>query len=371
MTQNLLRVYVSSWNREDAVGIYVFELHPETGALTLIQSVTHINNGEYMVISPDGQWLYATSLDDVGYVNRFAINPENGRLTQQERQPTGGSAPCYVSIMPDAKQVLTVDYVGTGMAKGNFSVFPLTADGQLQPYSDFHQLSGSGVNPARQEASHPHMILPDPSGTLILVPDLRIDRVMLYRLQANNTLTPNQPAFLPLAAGAGPRHLAFHPTLPRLYVINELDSTITAFEFAPDYTAFTEIQTITTLPDELSDEIRQGNTCADIHITPDGRFLYGSNRGHNSLAIFSIDAATGTLTPVGYASTRGDFPRSFALDASGRWLICANQKSSDVQVFRIHAETGQLTHVSAYAGVSMPICVRIVTPPAGGCHRIY
>lgn len=360
MTQNVLRIYASSWNREDAVGIYVFEMHPETGALTLTQSVTHLNNGEYLAFSADKKWLYATSMEEVGYVNAFTVNPDNGHLTYHHRQPTGGSAPCYAAVMPDDKHVLTVDYAGTGIANGNFAVFPLI-DGQIQARTDFHQLSGSGANPARQEASHPHMILPDRTGTLILVPDLGIDRVMLYRLTEDDMLIPNNPGWLTLAAGAGPRHLAFHPMLPYLYVMNELDSTITVFEFAPNYTAFSALQTITTLPAAISDDIRRENTCADIHITPDGRFLYGSNRGHNSLAIFAIDPQTGRLTPTGYQSTQGDFPRSFALDASGRWLVCANQKSNDIQVFQRNADTGQLTHTAGYTGVSMPICVRIVT----------
>jgi 6-phosphogluconolactonase len=206
------------------------------------------------------------------------------------------------------------------------------------------------------------MIVPDPTGALILVPDLGLDRVLLYRLTPDNKLIANHPAWLEVAAGAGPRHLAFHPTLPRLYVINELDSTITVFEFALDYSAFSHLQTITTLPADIPDDIRQQTTCADIHITPDGRFLYGSNRGHDSLAIFSVDAQTGLLTPVSHQPTLGSFPRSFALDASGQWLVCANQNTHDIQVFRVNSETGFLTHAAEYRDVSMPICVRIVTP---------
>lgn len=352
-------VYISSWNHDTEVGIYVFEMSPTTGALILIQSVTHINNGEYMAFSPDKKWLYVTSMDGVGYVNAFTVDPQDGHLTYHHRQPTGGSAPCYVSVMPDSRHVLTVDYAGTGIAMGNFAVFPLH-DEQLQPYSDFHQLPGGSVNAARQEASHPHMILPDPTGTLILVPDLGLDRVLLYRLTQQSTLIANNPPWLDLAAGAGPRHLAFHPALPRLYVINELDSTITVFAFTPDYSAFSNLQTITTLPADIADDLRQQTTCADIHLTPDGRFLYGSNRGHDSLAIFSVDAQTGLLTSVGYQSTRGSFPRSFALDLSGQWLVCANQNTNDVQIFRVNSDTGSLTHTAEYRDVSMPICVRIV-----------
>ncbi len=354
-------VCISSWNHDTEVGIYVFEMSSETGTLNLIQSVTQVNNGEYMAFSADKKWLYVTSMDDIGYVNAFAVDPHNGHLTYHHRQPTGGSAPCYVSVMPDGQHVFTVDYAGTGMAMGNFAVFPVVNE-QIQPYSDFHQLPGASVNAARQEASHPHMILPDPTGKLILVPDLGLDRVLLYRLTEANQLVANTPAWLDLAAGAGPRHLAFHPTLPFLYVINELDSTITVFQFAPDFSAFTNSQTITTLPDDIPDAVRRETTCADIHITPDGRFLYGSNRGHDSLAIFSIDATTGLLTSVGYQSTLGSFPRSFALDASGQWLVCANQNTNDVQVFRVNPATGLLTHAAEYQGVSMPICVRIVTP---------
>jgi 6-phosphogluconolactonase len=237
------------------------------------------------------------------------------------------------------------------------AVLPIGADGRVSPASFVDQHSGSSVNPRRQEGPHAHQIPLDPTGRFALCPDLGMDQVFVYRLDgAAGRLQPNDPPGARLAPGTGPRHLEFHPSEPWVYVIGELGSTITAFEWDGARGALRELQTVSTLP-----EAHPGSdtTCADIHVAPSGRFVYGSNRGHDSIAAFAIDEAGGTLTPLGQTPTGGRTPRSFAIDPSGTFLFVANQDTDTIVTFRLDADSGQLTPTGQVTNVPSPVCLKI------------
>jgi 6-phosphogluconolactonase len=243
---------------------------------------------------------------------------------------------------------------------GSVAVLPVGADGRVSPATYVDQHSGSSVNPRRQEGPHAHAIPLDPTGRFALCPDLGMDQLFVYRLDAAaGRLEPNDPPGARLAPGAGPRHLDFHPSKPWVYVINELGSTITAFEWDGERGALRELQTVSTLPETYMGS-SSSTTCADIHVAPSGRFVYGSNRGHDSIAAFAIDEATGTLTPLGHTSTGGRTPRNFAIDPSGTFLFAANQDTDTIVTFRLDAATGQPTPTGQVASVPSPVCLKIV-----------
>ncbi|MDB4893856.1 MAG: hypothetical protein JWN15_118, partial [Firmicutes bacterium] len=296
-----------------------------------------------------------------------------GRLSLLNRRPSQGAAPCYISLDPTGRYALVANYVG-----GSVAVLPIGLDGGPGPATDLvrHEGAGpnraaaqggagpnraahegAGPNPARQAAPHPHSIQPDPSGAWVLVPDLGLDRIFTYRLDPHRgKLEPAEIPWQPVRPGAGPRHMTFHPTAPCAYVINELDSSVTAFHLDAARGSLTELQTVPTLPENYAGP----NTGADIHMHPSGRFLYASNRGHDSIVIYQVDAGTGRLTLVGHESTRGRTPRGFALDPSGQFLLAANQESGSVLTFRIDQESGALTFTGHEVAVPSPVCLLVV-----------
>jgi 6-phosphogluconolactonase len=235
-------------------------------------------------------------------------------------------------------------------------MYPVQVDGRLGAASDIVQHYGSSVDPERQTAPYAHSVNIDPDNRYALVADLGMDKVMVYRLDLEQgKLVPNDPPFASLHAGAGPRHLAFHPNRKYVYVINELDSTMTAFSYLAEAGELSEIQTLSTLPEGYPGE---QSSCADIHVAPSGKFVYGSNRGHDSIAIFAVDLATGKLSLVGHESTQGKTPRNFAIDPSGTFLLAANQDSSTVVSFRIDQQTGELHPTGDVAQIPTPVCLK-------------
>jgi 6-phosphogluconolactonase len=285
----------------------------------------------------------------------FRIVEPEGTLTNVNVRISGGLLACHVSIDPTGRNLLVANYLG-----GSCAVLPIQRDGSLAPISSLQQHTGSGPNPKRQTAAFTHSINCDPSGHFAIVADLGIDKIMTYRFDAaDGTLTPNDPPFIATEPGGGPRHFTFHPSGKFAYADLELSNKVVVFQYDDKWGGLTEIQTISTLPDGFSGE----STASEILTTPDGRFLYVANRGHNSLAIFAIDAATGKLTPLGHEPVRGENPRNFNIDPTGAFLIAVNAKPGNAVVFRINRETGLLEFTGSEIEVPNPGCVRFLAAP--------
>ena len=282
----------------------------------------------------------------------FSIEPASGKLTRTNEASSGGPGPCHLNVDNTGQAVAVANYSG-----GSVAALPISADGHLSEATAFVQHEGSGVNPERQEGPHAHSVNFSPDNRFLIAADLGIDKLLVYRFGASDaSLIPNEPAHVALAPGAGPRHFNFHTSGRFAYSINELASTVTAFSCDADHGALEKLQTITTLPDSFEGT----NSTAEVLVHPTGRFLYGSNRGHNSIAVFSIDEVKGTLTPVEQVPTQGDWPRNFRIDPTGQYLFAANQRSNDVIVFRVGQASGRLTATGEAISVDSPMCVRFV-----------
>ncbi|MBX6773324.1 MAG: lactonase family protein [Chloroflexi bacterium] len=339
-----------------AEGIYVFQHDSTTGGLMRLHVTPGIVNPSYLTVDPSGRYLYAVAeVRDTagragGSVAAYAIDPATGALRFLNQQPSLGADPCHLSVEQTGRYVLVANYTS-----GSVAMFPIQADGSLAPASDFHQHVGSSVNPERQEGPHAHSITVDPTNRFAVVADLGLDRVLVYRLDLDRgKLVPHDPPGAAVAPGAGPRHVDFHPNGRFLYVINEIGSTLTVFAYDAERGTLAEVQTVPTLPSGFTGR----NHCADIHVHPSGRFVYGSNRGHDSIAIFRIDAETGRLTVLGHEPTGGQTPRNFAIDPTGTFLYAANQNTDTIVVFRIDPESGLLQRTGVVVAVPTPVCVK-------------
>ncbi len=352
-------VYVGTYTHgSGSKGIYLYRLNMADGALTAAGIAAETVNPSFLAADPQQRYLYAVNEtmhfmgQPGGGVSAFAIEPSTGALTYVNSQNTHGGAPCHVSVEQGGRFVYVANYMG-----GNVAVFPVHGDGGLLPASDVVQHSGAGVNPQRQEGPHAHSINLDPTNRYAFVADLGIDKVMAYRLDLlQGQLLPHSVPWLEVAAGAGPRHLAFHPNGKYVYLITEMGSTIIACAYDADRGTFTPLQTVSALPENFSGQ----STCADIHVAPSGKFLYGSNRGHDSIVSYAIDAETGCLTYVGHTPTQGKTPRNFAIDPSGTYLLAANQDSDTIVSFRIEAASGRLMPTGHVTTVPRPVCVLIL-----------
>ena len=355
-----LAVYVGTYTGSGSRGIYRFELDPISGAWTDPVLAGESENPSFLALHPNGGFLYAVNESGTfggattGAVSAFAIDAASGNLRRLNQQASGGADPCHLAVDSGARNVLVANYTG-----GSVAVLPIDADGRLQAAATVLRHEGSGPDRARQEGPHAHAVVLDGAGRFALAADLGADRIFVYRFDAaSGSLQPSAPEAVAIEPGSGPRHLAWHPSGPYLYVINELRSTVTAFRYDPWNGAPVSFQTITTLPAGFSGP----NKAAEIAVSPDGRFLYGSNRGDDSIAVFRIDAASGALTPAGHVSTGGRTPRHFAIDPSGRWLLAANQDSGSIGVFRLDPVTGRLAPVGRPLAISKPVCVLFVPP---------
>ena len=343
--------------RGHAQGVDVFRMNPETGALTHAFTQPGVDNPTYVAVSADHRFLYAVNaVPEVhgvpgGAVEAFAIDQSTGALTFLNRETTIGPGPAFVAIDSTGRFVMAANYHG-----GSIVLYPVLDDGRLAPASDFIQHVGSSVNPDRQTAPHAHSINLDPSERFALVADLGLDRIVVYRLdRAARKLVPNDPPYASTEPGAGPRHLAFHPNGRFVFVINEIASTVTSFAWDGERGSLTAIQTISTLPAGWVGE----TSTADIHVHPSGKFVYGSNRGHDSLVIYAVDPATGRLTYLGNESTRGKVPRNFAIDPTGQFILAANQDSDTIVTFRVDQATGLLTATGDVVSSGSPVCLKI------------
>jgi 6-phosphogluconolactonase len=351
-------VYVGTYTGGESKGIYLFRMDPATGKLTPAGVAAETANPSFLAIHPNRRFLYAVGeIGDFagrksGAVSAFAIEPKSGALTLLNQQPSRGAGPCHLVVDGPGRNVLVANYGG-----GSVAALPIAADGRLGEATGFVQHEGSSVNPRRQEAPHAHSINTDRESRFAFAADLGLDRVLIYRLDSEQgTLTPNDPPYASVKPGAGPRHFAFHPGGRYAYVINELDSTLTAFSYDAARGALTELHTLSTLPAGFEGN----NSTAEVQVHPSGKFVYGSNRGHHSIAIFAVDAATGRLTPVGHQPTGGRTPRNFGIDPTGTYLIAANQETHTLVVFRIDPATGRLEPTGETAGAPSPVCVKFL-----------
>jgi 6-phosphogluconolactonase len=347
-------VLVGTYTGPDSQGIYAFRFDDRAGTLAPLGLAAETANPSFLAASPDRRFVFAVNEVDAyggerqGSVSSFSLDAVHARLTPLSVQASRGANPCHLAVDRTGRFLAVANYTS-----GNFALLPVGADGRLGPAVTVLTHTGSGPNVDRQEGPHAHAVVFDASNRFLIGSDLGLDRLFVYRFAASRgAVTPGDPPATAVAPGSGPRHFAFHPTRPLAFSINELASTITSYDWDAATGRLTTLGTYSTLPAGAT----VANTTAELAVHPTGRFLYGSNRGHDSIAAFRIDGH-GTLTLVGVESTRGATPRHFAIDPGGRWLLAANQQSGTVSVFRIDQATGALTPSGPLSQVGSPVCL--------------
>ncbi|MDA1232014.1 MAG: lactonase family protein [Planctomycetota bacterium] len=350
-------IFVSAFKAGEDGAIHAYRFDSKNGQLKLLHRTTDVENPFFTAISPNGKFLYAIDAKQFGseeheFVAAYRIEGRDGKLTRVNRQSSRGTASCYLDVDATGKTVVVANY-----SSGSVASLPVLEDGSLGEIASFVQHSGSSVNPQRQMEPHAHSIVVSPDNRFVLAADLGIDKVLVYELNAETAkIKPN--AARPLAElppGSGPRHLTFHPNGKRVYVINELKNTVTSFDYATETGVLTQQQTISTVPEDFTGI----SHTADLKITPDGRFLYGTNRGHDSIAIFRI-ADDGPLSLVSIEPSLGKGPQNLLITPDGHWLLCANMPGNNVTVFSIDAATGGLKSAGDPVSIPMPSCIRWV-----------
>ena len=354
-------VYFGTYTKEGgSKGIYRSTLDLATGNLSEPELAAEIESPSFVALHPTRPVLYAVIENgaapaETNALNAFAIDPKSGALRHLNAQSTGGAAACHVSLDPSGNVVLAANYTG-----GNITSALVKEDGSLSAPASFIQHVGSSVIPGRQAAPHAHSINVSPDGRWALVADLGLDQILVYKLDAKTAiLTPNDPPFTKTGGGTGPRHLSFHPSGKFAFSNNEITSSVTAYAFDSQSGTLAPIETESTLP---ADYKKKGNSTAECLVHPSGKFLYVSNRGHNSIAVFAIEPDSGKLTPVEIEPTGGEIPRGFGIDPTGTYLVAANQQSDDIHVFRIDPKSGALDPTGNSISVSSPVNVRFYVP---------
>lgn len=350
-------VYITSFVAGEEGAIHAFHFDSDKGALKAVHRNQGISNAFFIAISPDSKTLYSIDTPNFGdkendFVAAFAIERGTGILKLLNRQSSRGTTSCYLDVDPSGGTVVVANY-----SSGSVAAFPIQKDGSLGEAASFDQHSGSSIDPKRQKGPNAHSIEVSPDGRFALSADLGIDKVLIYKLGAKGAkLTPSEAQpFVRTKPGSGPRHLAFHPNGKRVYVVNELSNTIAFFDYAADSGKLTERQTIPTLPTDFTGT----SHCADLKITPDGRFLFGTNRGHDSIAAYRI-GDDGQLTLVKIEPSLGKGPQNLLVTPDGAWLLCANMPGNNVAVFRIDKESGELSAKGEPVEIAMPSCIRWV-----------
>ena len=340
-------------------GIYAFRFNAAKGALELAAITEGVRNSSYLAFDPARKFLYCVNEfkeyegKASGAVSAFRIDPATGKLTYLNTKASHGTDPCHLIVDKTSRNVLIANF-----ASGSVCVLPIDKDGSLKEASCVIQHTGSSVDPRRQAGPHAHAVEIDAANRYVFVPELGGDCVMIYEFDAekgNLTANKNQPT-VKVAPGAGPRQLVMHPNGKFAYLINELNSTMTAYGYDAAKGTLTELQTLPTLPKDFSGH----SSCAEVQIAPSGKFLYGSNRGHDSIVIYALDANTGKMTLVGHESTRGKIPRNFTFSPKGDFIAAANQDSNNVVMFRVDLKTGKLTATGNVVEAGTPICVKFM-----------
>jgi 6-phosphogluconolactonase len=353
-------VYVGTYTGPNSKGVYAFRFDEKTGKAESIGLAGEIVRPSFLAVHPNHRFLYAVSElgnngRENGSITAFAIDPKNGALTALNTVSSGGGGSCHLVVDKTGASLVVANY-GSGSA----AAFKVNADGRLSGPTAVMQHTGSSVDPKRQTGPHAHAVVLSPDERFVFVPDLGLDQIRSYRLDAANaTLTPADPPYVSTKAGSGPRHLAFSPNGRFAYSIHEMGSMVTAWSYAPDSGKLAEIQTISTLPADFHGQ----DNSAEIEVDSKGKFLYASNRGHDSITVFSIGPKDGRLKVVENVSTQGKTPRNFNFDPTGRYLFAANQDSNKIVIFRIDPKNGHLTPTGQVLDVQSPVCVQFV--PAG------
>ncbi|MCB1231889.1 MAG: lactonase family protein, partial [Verrucomicrobiae bacterium] len=353
--------------KSDSQGIYVSRFDLESGALSEPQLAAEVSSPSFVAIHPNRGNLYAVSEKPAtgsakeGTVTVYSLDPESGALTKLNERSTGGAAPCHVSVAPSGDAIVVANYTG-----GSCASFGLADDGSFTEAGSFHQHEGSSINPKRQKEPHAHSANFSWDGRFVFVADLGTDRIETYRFDAG-TSQMSPTGVTRIEPGSGPRHFAFHPNGKFAWVINEMALTLTGFRYEKESGTLTEIQTISTVPD--NDRKQPGLSTAEVQVHPSGKFVYGSNRGHDTIAVFRLDESDGQLAFVEVESIRGKTPRNFTIDPTGRYLLAAGQDSDTVHVFAIDQNTGALSDHGSEISVPSPVCVRFLPLPRD--KRIY
>jgi 6-phosphogluconolactonase len=349
-------VFVTSFAPGDKGGIHAYEFDTKAGKLKELRRTPGVENPFFLALSPDKRFLYSTHAKQFGgkeneHVAVFQVIGRTGELKFLNRQSSEGTASCYLDVDKTGKAVLVANY-----SSGSVASLPVKAEGSLGEPVSFFQHEGSSVNPQRQKEPHAHCIVVSPDNKFAFAADLGTDQILCYKLDpAAAKLAPNKPAFAKAPRGAGPRHLTFHPNGKRVYVINELLNSVTVFDYDAGAGTLTERQTIPTLPDDF----KGTSHCADVKITPDGKFLYGTNRGHDSIACYGI-GDDGKLTLVTIEPSLGKGPQNLAITPDGRWLLCANMPGNNIAVFGIDPKTGKLKSAGEPVSQPSPSCIMLL-----------
>jgi 6-phosphogluconolactonase len=361
-------LFVGTYTEKESKGIYAYRFDAASSALTPLGLAAETTNPSFLAIDPSRRFLYAVNEvpkykgGNSGAVSAYAIDLENsdrqngdrhnGKLSLLNEVASRGADPCYIAFDKTGKYALVANYTG-----GSVAVFPVRPDGHIGEYSAFVQHAGSSVNHERQEGPHAHWIETTPDNRFAIAVDLGLDELLVYRFdEQTGSLTANNPPYAKLDPGAGPRHLAFHPNGKFAYVVNELQSSITAFTYDASRGALHALKTVSTLPEGFSGS----NNTAEIQVHPSGKFLFASNRGHDSIAVFSIDSNTGALTLVDRFPTLGKTPRNFEIDPTGSRLLVANQDTGNIVVFRIDPNSGRLTTTGQTLHIPSPVCLKFM-----------
>jgi 6-phosphogluconolactonase len=358
---NNLSVYVGTYTsaKNGSRGIYRFDFNPDTGQLTPAGLAGEAVNPSFLVIHPTGRYLFAVGemngpQGKAAGVNAFRIDPSNGKLSPINQRPSGGNGPCHITVDKAGKNVIVANY-----GSGSVAVLQVGSNGELTGPTSIVQHAGKGPDAKRQEGPHAHSANLDAANRFAIVADLGLDQLKVYRFDgAKGQITPNDPPAYSTAPGAGPRHFAWHPDGKRAFVINELNSTLTPLDYDAERGVLTARKSVSTLPADFTGS----STCAEVVVHPSGKFVYGSNRGHDSIAAFALEA-DGTLKPIGHQGEGVKTPRNFNIDPTGKWMIVANQDGNSLVVFKIDQQTGALSPTGVRAEIGGPVCVKFWPAP--------
>lgn len=347
-------MYVGTYTGGDTKGIYAYRFDKSTGKLAPLGLMAETPNPTFLALDPSGKYLYAINEVNefegktAGSVTAYSVNRATGKLTQLNQVSTGGPGPCAVAVDKTGKALFVANYAG-----GSFASFPIETGGKIGPMGTFIQDKGSSVDKSRQEGPHAHSVVVSPDNRFLLGGDLGLDHVRIFRVDAPaGKITPNDPPYATIRPGSGPRHLVFAPDGRHVYVVSEMASTVTAFDWNPQRGSLKEIQSVSALPSDFHGT----STAAEIQIDARGRHVYSSNRGNDTIAVFDVDPKTAKLTLVQNESTQGKTPRFFCLDPSGRYVIVGNQDTNSIVTYRVDARSGKLTPTGDKYELGKPVC---------------
>jgi 6-phosphogluconolactonase len=346
-------MYVGTYTDGTSKGIYAYHFDAKSGALTPMGLMAETPEPTFLALHPNGKYLYAVNEvntfqgQKAGAATAFSIDHATGKLTRLNQVSTKSPGPCHLIVDATGKTLMVANYAG-----GSFTSFPIQADGKLGEAASFIQAQGSSVNKARQGEPHGHSVNLPKSNKFMLGADLGTDKIMIFKLDAaNGKITPNEPPSASVKAGSGPRHMAFAPDQKHVYALNEMGSSVTTFEYDPATAAMKETDMVSALPADFKGQ----STAAEIEVDSRGKFLYTSNRGHNSIAVFALEPKTGKPTLIQNQSTGGKTPRGFALDPSGNFLVVGNQDTNNIAVFRVDQNTGKLSPAGGKYDLGAPV----------------